>query len=1081
MNPDPNDLHDEAFTELLAACDDALAGGAAPTPPATLPADLRGRLQHGLAGLQLLREVLAPAGYSLSPLPGVAGPPEGPPRQLGRFLIRRELGRGAFGVVYLAHDPDLRRDVALKVPRGDAVLTPELRQRFLREARAAAALEHDHIVAIYQVGEDQGVPFLAMPLLRGMSLEAWLRRWGPLSVPQVLRLGRQIALGLAVAHQRGLIHRDIKPANLWLEQEQEQGSDEVSAAAGRIKILDFGLARVSQDDPLLTARGTLVGTPAYMAPEQARDGRVDFRCDLFSLGVVLYRLCTGRLPFTGDTRLAMHLCVALHTPAAPHTINPDVPLALSELILELLAKDPARRPGSAQEVAQRLQALAGPPASARRPWRRWLGAAGLAAGFLLVVLVSQTLQSDLSRKANPTTPVGEAAELPAGRVPLDALRRENIPPDELAAAGGGDPRRAPAELVAILGESRLSHWASIHQMAFAPDNRLLASAGRDCTVRLWDTVTCKSVRALAGHEATVHGLSFSPDGKWLASASDDATVRIWEVATGKALHVLRRQRAAGATSVAFRPDGRLLAAGSWDGTVTLWDPLTGTRLLPPLSGHSGGIRALAFRGRSAVLASCCGSGEVRFWDTRTGATLGMLKAHQREANLAFRADGEVLATASWDATVKLWRLAEEGTDEQRPGQRRIQAKPLHTLAAGTDVHGLAFSPDGKTVAVGGLWVVQLWDADTGRQRRTRSVPALPVHCVAFRPDGGLLAALIGHRTIQLWDPQTLDKRGWASPGQLTTVAVSPDGRHLAAGNEHGTATLWEAATAREPRTVGPHPAGINCVAFHPNNATLATGSWDRTIRLWNVATARGHPPLRGHHFSVHGLGFHPDGRWLVSGSGDKDLKVWEISKGYPPPVQTLTGHTSWIATVAVHPGGRLVASGGGDNTVRLWDVTQGREARALSGHRGAVVAVAFRPDGQVLASGSADQTVKLWDVFSGEGLRTPIGHLGPVSSVGFRPDGRVLASAGADGTVRLWDATTGQETVIRLGPQGGIIVQVTFSPDGRHLITANGNGTIYVLRLAPPRARTGRNEARHDAGQHWSPGSIARRGGGSYT
>src|SRR5262249_28978475 len=238
----------------------------------------------------------------------------------------------------------LRRDVAVKVPRAEALLLPELRARFHREARAAAALAHDHIVAIYQVGEDRGVPFLAMQLLRGLSLEEYLRRAGPLAAADVVRLGRQTALGLAAAHERGLIHRDIKPSNLWLEP--GPGAAEVSAATGRIKILDFGLARAVQDDAHLTATGALVGTPAYMAPEPARRGELAPRSDLFSLGAVLYRLATLKLPFAGNDRLAVLSALALDTPAAPHTVKADLPPGLSDLIMELLAKDPARRPAS---------------------------------------------------------------------------------------------------------------------------------------------------------------------------------------------------------------------------------------------------------------------------------------------------------------------------------------------------------------------------------------------------------------------------------------------------------------------------------------------------------------------------------------------------------------------------------------------------------------------------------------------------------------------------------------------------------------------------------------------------------------
>jgi serine/threonine protein kinase len=215
----------------------------------------------------------------------------------------------------------------------------------LREARAAAAIKHDHIVTVYQVGEDRGIPFLAMEFLEGESLESRLEREDKLLVAEVLRIGREIALGLAAAHKRDLVHRDIKPANVWLEAE-----------TGRVKILDFGLARPAECDGL-TAQGAIVGTPAYMAPEQAQGKTVDRRCDLFSLGCILYRMATGQKPFFGTDLISTLMAVATQEPLTPHEVEPGTPAALSKLIMRLLAKDPAKRPASADGVVELLKAI----------------------------------------------------------------------------------------------------------------------------------------------------------------------------------------------------------------------------------------------------------------------------------------------------------------------------------------------------------------------------------------------------------------------------------------------------------------------------------------------------------------------------------------------------------------------------------------------------------------------------------------------------------------------------------------------------------------------------------------------------
>jgi hypothetical protein len=273
-------------------------------------------------------------------------PAEGPDElgRLGPYRILAILGHGGMGVVYKAEDVQLERLVALKAMLPGLAASSANRQRFLREARAAAKIEHDHIVAIYQVGEDRGVPFLAMPLLQGESLNDRLQREPRLPVSEVLRISRETAVGLAAAHDRGLIHRDIKPANLWLE-----------ANSGRVKLLDFGLARAAAENSNLTATGAILGTPAYMSPEQASGKAVDGRTDLFSLGCVMYRLTTGELPFKGSDPISTLMAVAMEQPPAPIQLNAEVPPALSRLVMELLAKSPADRLASARDVIGQLR------------------------------------------------------------------------------------------------------------------------------------------------------------------------------------------------------------------------------------------------------------------------------------------------------------------------------------------------------------------------------------------------------------------------------------------------------------------------------------------------------------------------------------------------------------------------------------------------------------------------------------------------------------------------------------------------------------------------------------------------------
>src|SRR5262245_39305702 len=310
--------------------------------------------------------------------PGSDTRPDELPRSVGKYRVVGLLGRGGMGAVYEAEHPDLGRTVAVKLMRPELAARPDARERFLREARVAARVEHEHVVAIHDVDQDGDAPFIVMPHLRGESLEARLTR-EPVPVGLAVRVGREVALGLQAAHAAGLVHRDVKPANVWLEG--DPAAAEEAGQVRRAKVLDFGLARAADGTDGLTASGWVAGTAAYMSPEQADGADVDGRADLFSLGAVLYRMLTGRPAFAGPTLTAVLKAVASHDPPPPAAVNPAVPPALSGLVMRLLSKDPAGRPASAAAVAEELARIgagltdagepAGPAAGYRR-WRAWV-------------------------------------------------------------------------------------------------------------------------------------------------------------------------------------------------------------------------------------------------------------------------------------------------------------------------------------------------------------------------------------------------------------------------------------------------------------------------------------------------------------------------------------------------------------------------------------------------------------------------------------------------------------------------------------------------------------------------------------
>ncbi len=267
---------------------------------------------------------------------------------LSKYSILKELGRGGMGAVYLAIDDKLKRKLAIKVMLPRFAAHAEAKERFLREARLTAGIHHDHIVTVYEADEWNDIPYIAMEYLKGMQLHEYLHQKKPIGIPQAMRVAREVAAGLGAAHKLGLIHRDIKPANIWLESPN-----------GRVKILDFGLAKpASETEGLeLTRDGAILGTPHFMAPEQAEGLKTDHRADLFSLGVILYRLLTGRLPFRGDSVMAVLMALGTKEPSPVHELNPQVPEPLAQLVADLLRKSPADRPQSADEVVNRLRAM----------------------------------------------------------------------------------------------------------------------------------------------------------------------------------------------------------------------------------------------------------------------------------------------------------------------------------------------------------------------------------------------------------------------------------------------------------------------------------------------------------------------------------------------------------------------------------------------------------------------------------------------------------------------------------------------------------------------------------------------------
>jgi serine/threonine protein kinase len=687
-------------------------------------------LERRMRGAGPSAETMAPSGHDTDF--HFLGPPqiEDEIGRLGPYRVLRVLGRGGMGIVYQAEDPGLRRMVAIKAMLPTIAASPSAKQRFLVEARAAAAIKHIHIVTIFQIGEERGVPFLAMEFLEGESLEDRLLREATLPLAETLRIGREMAEGLAAAHALGLIHRDIKPGNTWLEGKQ-----------GHVKILDFGLARSTTDDAKLTQRGAIIGTPAYMAPEQGNADPLDPRCDLWSLGVVLYRMATGELPFKGGGPLSTLKAVAFNDPLAPARIKAQVPPGLSKLVMKLLKKDPAKRIGSAQEVAEALRELEKDNSPGRRETTSkqtrsrtavLLALAGaLVAAFIASMLMYRPRTEDAEVKGNEDTRDSPEAVLKiappdAGLVPKDksAPLRTQAPPG---------PRT-----VSIVHQ--FQHAGPVTSVALSGDGKHVLTGSLDMTAILWDAATGNKIQTFQGHSQGITSVALSSDCRRVLTGSFDRTAILWDTSNGTNLQIFQGHEF-GVTSVALSSDGKHILTGSQDKTAVLWETAS-ARAIQVFQGHTDMILAVALS-----------------------------------------ADGKHVFTGSQDKTAILWELATGKVLRPFPG------------FAGA-VSSVALSGDGKR-AVTGAWDLPhgavLWETDSARQLHVFQAHTTGVTSVALTGDGRFLLTGSADKTAILWDAATGMQlqtcRGHSD--RVTSVALDAEGTHIVTGSDDKTAVLWK--------------------------------------------------------------------------------------------------------------------------------------------------------------------------------------------------------------------------------------------------------------------------------------------------
>jgi WD40 repeat protein/transcriptional regulator with XRE-family HTH domain len=640
------------------------------------------------------------------------------------------------------------------------------------------------------------------------------------------------------------------------------------------------------------------------------------------------------------------------------------------------------------------------------------------------------LAADLSVAAYDTshTPQATASLLESSGSPSAARLIDSA---GVVQAVGVSPDRTLLAAAAADGTLRLWHISSpgppvpdgaplvaagdspLYATAFSPDGKILAAAGAGKTVQLWDVSRPTHPVRLGlatGPAGTIYSLAFSSDGTTLAAGGADAAVHLWKVSDPSHPAPFGTLRATGSVqSVAFAPDGKTLAAGSTDGTVRLWDvaaPATpGHPDWTTLRGPASQVTGVAFSPRGDLLAAASQDHKVWLWRVSGPAKAtpdGTLSGAVNWVNaVSFSPDGSVLAAGTADASVLVWNVASRALTATLPhpqpvtslawdGTGRLAAAdadgtvslwtlPAPVLVTGNTPIGVAYSPDGSTIAAGGQ-DVQLWSAARRQLIATGPLPSgVIVNGLAYSPNGSLLAIARSDGTAELLNARTLAPAGApfrvSATGNGESVAFSPDGQVLATAGDDGTLRLWSVTDPARPRqlsSVRDSGTYVYTVVFAPDGKTVAAASTDDLTRLWDVAD-----PAR------------------------------PAALGKP-----LTGPTSYAIGLAFSPDSRLLAVGSADKTVRIWDVGDPAHAAAtgppLTGPTGYVWALAFSPDGSTLAAGVTDGTVWLWHVADPAHpslVATLTGPAGHVYSIAYAPSGRTLAAASTDGTVHLWDTS----------------------------------------------------------------------------